>query len=189
MLYRGVLLVLAVFWVAMNVLLWRAEFGQHGGEGARVPAAVIWQKILTAPDSSSLAVLRNGKRIGFCHWSTRISEELSEINSDDSAAAVRLTPRPSGYRLQLEGNVAFDGPTNRLRFDGSVRLAGDKSWEEFTLRLNLRPATVEIHASSAERALRLAMVEEEVRSERVIRFDELRNPEVLLREAGPVAAP
>lgn len=48
---------LAAFWVTMNVLLWRLEYGARGGD-TEVPAQLVWHKILTAPDGSSLSVTR-----------------------------------------------------------------------------------------------------------------------------------
>ena len=46
---------ITLFWITMNALLWRAEFA--GKEvGAEVPVSLIWQKILTSPDDSGLAV-------------------------------------------------------------------------------------------------------------------------------------
>ncbi|HKI68344.1 MAG TPA: hypothetical protein VKA67_02060, partial [Verrucomicrobiae bacterium] len=67
MLSRAVLILLAFFWVTMNVLLWRVEFGPRGEIGIGIPAKVVWRKILTAPDSSSLNVLYHGNKIGICH--------------------------------------------------------------------------------------------------------------------------
>ncbi|HYG35772.1 MAG TPA: hypothetical protein VEC99_13360, partial [Clostridia bacterium] len=74
-----------LFWVTMNVLLWRAEYGNHATTGSAIPAHVVWEKILTAPDSSSLTILHNGKKIGFCHWLTSIGEDLSKMKPDDAA--------------------------------------------------------------------------------------------------------
>jgi DNA invertase Pin-like site-specific DNA recombinase len=38
-----------VFWVTMGVCLWRAEVGSRGQPGSTVSAAMVWQRILTAP--------------------------------------------------------------------------------------------------------------------------------------------
>ena len=58
-------LLIAAFWVAMNVLLWRSEYGTHSN-GIPVPLDLVWRKVLTAPDASSLTVYQNGKKTGFC---------------------------------------------------------------------------------------------------------------------------
>jgi hypothetical protein len=65
MISRVTFLLIAAFWIAMNVLLWRAEYVQDG-TGIRVPIALVLQKILTAPDISSLTVFQDSERIGFC---------------------------------------------------------------------------------------------------------------------------
>ena len=48
MLARPTFLAIATFWLTMNVLLWRAEYGSHNGE-TPVPLELVWRKILTAP--------------------------------------------------------------------------------------------------------------------------------------------
>ncbi|HVY72409.1 MAG TPA: hypothetical protein VHH73_20910, partial [Verrucomicrobiae bacterium] len=75
MLHRLVLLILIAFWLVMNTLLWRSEFGGKVEPGNGVPVGVVWQKILTAPDDSGLAVLQEGKRIGFLRWAPNVGEE------------------------------------------------------------------------------------------------------------------
>ena len=52
----------------MNYLLWRSQWGAHSRIGNAVPVEVVWDKILTAPDSSSLDIYDHEKKIGVCHW-------------------------------------------------------------------------------------------------------------------------
>src|SRR5216683_2919796 len=47
---RVLFVLIAGFWLTMNLLLWRSEFSQMNHPGSLVPAAMVWQKILTAPD-------------------------------------------------------------------------------------------------------------------------------------------
>ena len=61
---RLTFIAITLFWVVMNILLWRSEFGA-GRAGSPVPVAAVWQKILTAPDNSSLTVIYKGRKIGF----------------------------------------------------------------------------------------------------------------------------
>src|SRR5437773_3244856 len=76
---------IALFWVVMNVLLWRAEFGGGNEAASAVSTEVVWQKILTAPDDSTLEISLNGKRIGYCRWVANVGEELAtgKISSED----------------------------------------------------------------------------------------------------------
>ena len=52
MLSRVALILLALFWVTMNVLLWRVEFAPRGEIGIAIPAKVVWR----SPDRSGQLV-------------------------------------------------------------------------------------------------------------------------------------
>ncbi len=187
MLYRAALLSVTLFWLLMNVLLWRAEYGQRDAAHTSVPVAVVWHKMLTAPDTSSLTILHHGKKIGFCHWMTSIGEELSKLKEED-VPPEGMVERVSGYRIQLEGNVALPDFPNRVRFDCALKLATNQLWQEFSLRLNLRPAVWELRSVATEQTLRLKVEDGGERLERVIKFSELQDPAALLRDvAGPFA--
>src|SRR2546430_1338328 len=154
MIYRIALILVTAFWVTMNVLLWRAEYGQHGSAGNAVPAEVVWRKILTAPDSSSLSIFHHGKKVGFCHWVSGIGEELAQI-SEDSGSPEGMIRHIRGYRLQLEGNVNSDEIGNRVRFESALTLTTNQLWQDFNLRLIFRPTVFEIHTSATEQKVRL----------------------------------
>src|SRR5436305_668867 len=95
---RALLVGLTAFWLTMNFLLWRAEYGKQPSVGSTVPAKVVWEKILTAPDSSSLTILKRSKRLGFCHWITSVSEDLSHLRSNDGPQE-GLVRKIVNYRL------------------------------------------------------------------------------------------
>ena len=42
MITRVTFIAIAVFWVTMNVLLWRVEYGSQGSESA-VPVPLVWR--------------------------------------------------------------------------------------------------------------------------------------------------
>lgn len=183
MISRVALILVTAFWVTMNVLLWRAEYGQQGSAGSSVPAEVVWRKILTAPDSSSLTILHHGKKVGFCHWMTSIGEELSQIQ-EDTGSPEGMVRRITSYRLQLEGNLSSDKVGNRIRFESSLTLTTNQLWQDFNLRVILRPTVLEIHSSAAEQKIRFNFDDGEEKYERAIKFSELQNPQTLLREFG-----
>lgn len=188
MLPRVLLILITLFWVLMNVLLWRFEYGAHPPPVNLLPAPVLWQKILTAPDSSSLTVFHKGKKVGFCHWITSVSQELDQVSPEQQPPEGMLG-RATNYRLQLEGNIGLDAPEERLRFDGHLTLNSKQVWQEFSVRLNLRPAVWEIQANAANQSLHLIGQDERGKFDRVYTFSELQNPENLLRDvAGPYAA-
>jgi len=185
MISRITLILLTAFFVTMNVLLWRAEYGHQGSAGSSVPAEVVWRKILTSPDSSSLTIFHHGKKVGFCHWITSIGEELSQIQEDTGSPEGQVR-RIMGYRVQLEGNVSSDKAGNRIRFESALTLTTNQVWQDFNLRIILRPTVLEFHSSAAEQWVRFNVDDGEQKFERVIRFSELQNPEALVREfAGP----
>src|SRR5271154_353813 len=94
---------IAAFWVAMNVLLWRAEYGSRGGE-ISVPVNLVWKKILTAPDGSTMNVYQNGGRTGFCEFSTSVEQEMAKLD-ENSPPPEGLAAR-AGYQIHLNGNIS-----------------------------------------------------------------------------------
>ena len=124
---RLMLILVTLFWLTMNALLWRAEFGGGRAAGSPVPPQFIWQRILTAPDSSSLSILHHGKKIGFCHWVTSVAEEMSQLQND-AGPPEGMVRRVTGYRAQLDGNAGVEELGAQLRFDGSVGLATNRAW-------------------------------------------------------------
>jgi hypothetical protein len=61
---RIILGLTAAFWVVMMAMLWRAEFGSGRPVGASVPPSLVFDKILTAPDFSTLEIRRGTNRVG-----------------------------------------------------------------------------------------------------------------------------
>ena len=112
MIPRLAFLLIAAFWVAMNVLLWRAEYGSHGG-GIPVPVDLVCRKILTAPDASSLTVYQDGQKTGFCEFSTSVEQEMAKLD-EDKPPPEGIVAR-AGYQIRLDGNVAFGDFTNRVQ--------------------------------------------------------------------------
>lgn len=187
MIYRLALILITSFWVIMNLLLWRTEYGNRDRMATSIPADVVWQKILTAPDSSSLSIFHHGKKIGFCHWMTSIGEELNKTREEDEPFEGRVD-KLSSYRIQIEGNLAIPDSPNRARFDGLLRLSTNQVWQDLTLRLNLRPVVWEIHSVASEQSLHLKAIEADAAYERVFKFADLQNPASLFKDlTGPLA--
>ena len=173
MIPRITFLSIAAFWVAMNVLLWRAEYESHG-VGVRVPPALVWQKILTAPDISSLNVYQNGQRTGFCELSTRVEEEMATL--DDGKPVPESVNLHAGYQLRFSGNVGLGDYTNRLTFYGQIEFSRRREWREFNLKVSSHFIVSEIHSLADEQTVHLKITAEGVDTERVFSFDDLQNP-------------
>lgn len=186
MLARATFVLITAFWVAMNVWLWRAEYGGRDTTSGPVPIEVVWRKVLTAPDSSSLTILYQGRRVGFCHWTTAVGEDLARLKGEP-VPPEGMVQRVGGYQIQMEGNVILEDFRNRIRFDCQLKLATNQLWEQFDLRVNLRPGLWEIHSRAAEQTARVRVVDEDGEFNRVFKFSELRNPAGLLEGlTGPV---
>ncbi|MGB7768638.1 MAG: hypothetical protein WBN22_07265 [Verrucomicrobiia bacterium] len=177
MMPRITFLLIAAFWVAMNVLLWRAEYDSHG-TGVRVPAVLVWQKILTAPDISSLNVFQDGRRTGFCEFFTGVEQEMANLDEGEP-------PPPGGilsadYQVHFDGNVSLGDFTNRLTFNGQLKFSRQREWRELNLKLSSHFGAVEIHSLAAEQNVHLKIISNGVGTEYVLKFDDLQNPNTWL---------
>ncbi len=178
-------LLITVFWLTMTYLLWRSEYIGHNQVGSVVPVELVWRKILTAPDNSSLQMMHKGQKVGYCRWASSVGQELAtgKILADDTPPD-GMIPRLNGYRLDLEGNVAFENIPGRLGFDFEIRLSTNNAWQDLNLLIKLQKARWEIHSRAADQTVRLLMDDHSDggRSERVFKFSELENPQALLQE-------
>jgi hypothetical protein len=189
MLMRAALIALAVFWLAMNVLLWRSEFGPRNPVGSVVPVEAVWEKVLTAPDDSALEIVHHGKKIGFCHWAANLGQEQATgKTATEDVLPEGLVERLTSYRIDFEGTVEVSDLPHRLRFDLNAKFTTNHLWQELHLRVSLRPKVWELHTVAAEQVLRLKGEDGEGQFERVFRFADLQNPQALLQEfADPMS--
>ncbi len=167
---------IAMFWVVMNVLLWRAEYDSHGA-GMVVPVALVWQKILTAPDISSLNVFQDGERTGFCEFSTSVEQQMATLDEGDSVPN-NLNFR-SGYQFRFNGNVSLGDFTNRLTFNGQVEFSRKRDWRDIYLKFSSHAVTVEIHSRADDQNVQVKITSDGETNEQVYSFADLQNPDTL----------
>jgi len=181
--YRVCLLLVTAFFATMNVLLWRAEFMGRGHPGTPVPADLVWEKVLTSPDTSRLEIHHHGVKIGSAHWAASIGEEATaETVFEDELPPEGMVKRPTGYSLSFDGNVSLDDHS-RLRFDFNLKLDTNQTWREMTIKFAVKPFSWEIQSSAAKRTLRLVADADE-KIDRTFTFADLRNPDKIAREIG-----
>jgi hypothetical protein len=168
----------AVFWLTMNALLWRAEFGSHGGD-TPVPVELVWRKILTAPDASSLTVFQGGDRMGYCEFATSVGQEMSNMDADRPPPE-GLAKR-AGYQIHLAGNVAFGDFTNRVKFDGRFQFSSVREWQALDLKISAHDFTAEIHSLATNQAVHLKISSDGGVLERNLTFADLQNPGAVVR--------
>ncbi len=190
MVKRVSFLLIALFWVAMNWLLWRSEFGGGGELGSAVLASLVWEKVLTAPDDSPLEITSHGKKIGYGRWLANVGEELSTGKlGTDEVLPEGMVRQLASYTIDLEGSFLWEGHRGRVRFDLQGRFAADHAWQELALRANLRPTVWELRALAADESLTLKIEDDESRWEHRFTFSDLRRPDKLLKELGYPAWP
>lgn len=173
----------ALFWVVMSVLLWRAEYGPRDAGADVVPVRLVWSKILTAPDSSSLSIWQGERQLGFGHWVTSVGEEFAEL---EEAPPEGLLAKVRNHQLKFDGNLTWPGEELRLRFECAVKFSTNQTWQEFSLRVSSRPLIWEVRALAAEELVHFHTEDGDRKFDRTFRFAELRNPQALVAEfAGP----
>ncbi len=181
MIPRVTFFLIAAFWVMMNVLLWRAEYGSHGSE-ISVPVDLVWRKILTAPDVSSLTVYRDRRRAGYCQISTSVEQAMAAL--DENTVPPEGLVAKSGYQIHINGNMSFGAITNRVRFDGRLQFSSNRAWRELNLKVSTPDAAVDIHSVAAEQTMHFKITSEAVNFDHVLSFADLQNPNALLRALG-----
>lgn len=186
--YRVYLLLVTAFFITMNVLLWRSEFGSRGHLGAPVPADFVWEKVLTSPDHSSLEIRHHGVKIGRAQWAASIGEDVAagKVISDELPPE-GMVQAPTGYSISFDGNVSLDD-LSRLRFDLNLKLDTNQNWRTMGLKFTIKPFSWEIQSEAAKQTLRfLAHGDENI--DRTFTFADLRNPDKLVRELGGPVLP
>ena len=157
----------------MNILLWHFEYGARGGD-TEVPFQLVWHKILTAPDASSLSVYQDDDRMGYCEFSTSVGQQMATLDEDkpppDNIGA-RL-----GYQIHVAGNVALGDFTNRLKFDGKIQFDTHHRWQELNLKISTHTAVVEIFSIETNQTVHVKITNEGMVTERDLTFDQLSNP-------------
>jgi hypothetical protein len=176
---------IAGFWLVMNFLLWRSQSSAHSQIGSAIPVAVVWDKILTAPDNSSLDIYDHDKKIGYCQWTATTGSAAQALNQSlsEDYAPNGLIPQPSGYGLSLDGDAAFFG-ANRVRFEMQLGLSTNETWQDFRLNAKMRPTIVDIHAIAAAQKIMLKINDDGGSWQRMFKFSDFQHPEALLEEFG-----
>lgn len=170
---------IVAFWLTMNVLLWRMEFGARGGD-TPVPVQLVWRKILTAPDASSLSVYQKGERMGYCEFSTGVGQQMATF--DEGKPPPEGFAAHAGYQIHIAGNVSLGDFTNRLKFDGRARFDRLRRWEELNLKVTSRMAVIEIYSLATNETAHIKLSNEGVTLlERDVTFADLQNPGAVLQ--------
>lgn len=178
----------ALFWVAMNGLLWRAEMIARPEGGSPVSLDLVWDRMLTAPDESSLEIFQNGRKLGWLRWTPRIEEANGRLAAEPAGTVTNglegRVERVTGYTVLLDGNVAPAEPANRIRFSAQLEFDARKDWRHLMLRVTLRPQVWELRADAREQTVTFKLGEDPNAWEQRFTFAELGQPEAILAALG-----
>lgn len=178
MLTRLMLLVLAGICVTMNVLVYRAEYSSKDNE-LPVPTSLVWRKIMTAPEASSLNVFQAGKRTGFCEFSTGVGQEMAQM--DENRPPPEGFIAHNGYQIRINGNASLGDFTNRIKFDGRLLFTPARVWHSMNLRILMRSSTIEIDSIATNQTVHIAVTTDGEIFDRTLTYAELGDPNKLLR--------
>jgi hypothetical protein len=180
---------IVAFWVVMNFLLWRSQSAAHSGIGNAVPVEVVWYKILTAPDNSSLEIYDHERKIGNCRWLANLGNSpLSDNNNISEDYSPETTIKPvTRYTLNFDGTSVLPN-SNRIRFDVSLTLSTNHAWQDFRLNVRMRPTSWDVRATAATDQVSIKVDDNGGIWQKTLKFSDLRNPETLLGDLGGVSA-
>jgi len=181
------------FFVAMNVLLWRSEYGRRA-IGSPVPPETVWRRLLESSAGANLEIRHRGQRLGSCEWRPSI---LELPVGGDSSIPEGMVRQITGYRLDLERGSIYLKEFTHVGFDFDLTLRTNYDVQRFQANLSVRfrseprlRYTIRADADKQELSIRPPLTDEgEGRGEQVITFAELRDPDRLLRRlGGPLVA-
>lgn len=174
---------ITVFWVIMNVLLWRAEFSASGAGGSPVSSEVVLEKLLTSPDPSTLELRYQGETVGYLHWYPDPGEELQEVFTGDYVPQ-GMVQSAHGLEVRLEGNVSPPGLGAGVRLDLELTLSTNRAWESLHFNASTRQVQVSVRAAQAQQQLEWQVQTQTFRLENRLDLKDARDARKLLGEVG-----
>ena len=185
---RLAFLAITAFFLTMNVLLWRSEFRAQG-EGTPIALAVVWERILRAPDDSDLEIFHHKKKIGHLRWAANAGE-LTTTNPPvaDPNLQEGMVRKVGGYTIDiLDGRLDLGEARKRVRFTMHSAFTTNHQWQTFNVQLGQLPMSLDVTASATNETLALRFQQGDESVQRTLTFAQLRNPQALLQElAGPI---
>lgn len=167
---RTALAAAALFWVVMNILLWRAEFG-GGQTSSEIPASAVWEKMLSSADRSVLNLRFNNRTIGSIEWVPSITETVRTNTASDIEGMVSAA---TGYNLRITAKF-FGGDTafGRMLITGDVDFSTNRMWQDMTLRVDQRPQSWEVKTKSGSDRIQVVFEEGKRRFEQTFQTSDM----------------
>jgi hypothetical protein len=170
-----------IFWVTMNILLWRSEMSGSKDTGSPVSLDAVWGKVLTAPDDSAMQLFFQGRKLGYCRWAPNVgAEEATGKIADEDYEPEGRVHKLKDYTVDCDGSLVLGEQGRRLRFNCHVDFSTNQVWRKMDLRVVVRPLLWEIHAQT----LKLRMDDRDSSVERTFTFAQLSQLDTLLPAFG-----
>jgi len=186
---HGWLLLAGVFWLVMNLLLWRSEYG-GGVSGNPLPVENVVSRILETPDPSELDIYLGEEKKGSCRWMVvQVGEKdmVAAQNDQDgdvdleAAEMAGLIKDIHAYAISLDGQLQWEDQPRRIRFMIQLDLSSDRQWVSLDGKVGMAGTWVHIHARRSEETFAIELDEQGAQTARIHwSFDELMDPEAAL---------
>lgn len=182
------------FFLAMNALLWRSEFGGGHLLGSAVRPEVVLARMLHASDFSDLEIRHRGAKVGRCRWAAGLVETAAGPAAQQPEGMVRGI---AGYTVDVDGQFMAREP-RRVRFNSHLRLDTNQAVQELHLRLTFhwrqtdQPLTVSLRVSVPDDSVEITpplFTDAAGREVGRLPLSELSHPEKLLTRLGGPSLP
>ncbi|HON09188.1 MAG TPA: hypothetical protein PLW02_13910 [Verrucomicrobiota bacterium] len=186
MINRIVLIVVCIFWLVMNLVLYRYEVGDKNKYHSSVPIETVWKKVLMSPDQSSLEIFQSGRRIGNCRWIAGAGEEQMRkfLQSEEGEPTKNVIEKPNFYTIDFDGSLAIKEVKGNIRFYFFAVLPDEKSWSNVNVRVSFEKMNIIVNASSSNETVSIRIETPDNLISRRFTFAELSNPANILQSVG-----
>lgn len=158
---------ITAFWLLMNFLLWRAEYGGGRETVSEVPVEMVARRVITSADRSSLTIQHQGQRIGQLQWVPSILEEASDGRSGGTYEPEGMVRKASGYLLETDLSLNGEEPSSRWRVVSRVELQTNLMWRSIDIKVIQRPRSWQFRVKSGDPAVHVRSEEGRSVSEQV----------------------
>ncbi len=178
-------MIITAFWVLMNFLLWRAEFGGGRETASDVPVELVIRKVLTSADRSTLTVQHLGQRIGQLQWVPSVLEDSPVTKSDSVSLPDGMVRSASGYLLEADLSLSGEEPSSRWRTIVRLELGTNLAWRTVEVKVIQRPNSWQFKVRAGDDTVRVRTETGRTSSEQTFTSADLRQWSTML---GPVKA-
>lgn len=136
------------FWLGMNLALVWIEFGARTSAAvAGVPVETVLRKIVTAEEICPLEIRHQGRRIGFCKWTTGVLRD--PVDTGGGLGQEGMAKRVLGYTINFDGNVELTGFRTPMHFSFALELDPQLTWRRVELAVRSGVGESRVWAESA----------------------------------------